>query len=478
MALYHLSIRIVSRGKGKSAVAAAAYRAGEVIRNDYDGIVHDYSRKQGVVHTEIILPTNAPIEYLSRAVLWNSVEGVEKAKNSQLAREIEVALPVELSLRQNISLVHEYVYRHFVDKGMCADVCFHDTGKGNPHAHILLTVRPMDKNGEWGAKSRKEYVLDNNGERIRLKSGEFKTRKISTNDWNERSNAEVWREGWALAVNDVLERQGIYEEVDHRSFERKGIDLLPSVHLGVAASQMERKGVATVRGNLNRDISISNNQLWKLEMRIAKLQDWIKDVSIEYKSSALADAFQAALKNRESRGDYLHLQHGETVDKVIGFLRDNEIKDMAGLNRKVGDMFNRQFEISDRLKPLSQRIKALDEHIEQADIYKKNKPVYEQYRQIDRLKNRNAFEEAHRSELSLYQYAESYLKDYLSKSSELPVAAWEAGRDKLLSERDEIYGQYASLKEEVKEAEQTLWTVRNVIGSDSRNREKDWGLER
>ena len=166
MAIYHCSIKVISRGKGKSAVAAAAYRAGEKITNEFDGMTHDYTHKGGIVHTEILLPNQAPAEYADRAVLWNEVEKVEKAKNAQLAREIEIALPRELTREQSISLVREYVKRHFVAAGMCADVCLHDTGGGNPHAHIMLTMRPFDERGEWGAKQKKEYILDRDGKKI------------------------------------------------------------------------------------------------------------------------------------------------------------------------------------------------------------------------------------------------------------------------------------------------------------------------
>ena len=131
MAIYHLSIKVISRGKGKSAVAAAAYRAGETITNEYDGITHSYERKGGVVHTEIMLPDHAPAEYTDRAVLWNAVEKVERYKTAQLAREIEIALPAELSREQNIALARRYVKDFFVHRGMCADVCIHYKGDGN-----------------------------------------------------------------------------------------------------------------------------------------------------------------------------------------------------------------------------------------------------------------------------------------------------------------------------------------------------------
>jgi hypothetical protein len=171
---------------------------------------------------------------------------------------------VELSREQNISLVREYVKRHFVEAGMCADVCVHDKDDGNPHVHILLTLRPFEQGGEWGAKSRKEYLLDKNGERIRIKSGEIKTCKIDMMDWNEQTKAEEWRAGWADVVNAALERQGLEERIDHRSFLRQGKEEIPAVHLGVSAAQMERKGIPTERGNINHEIEVSNRLLRQL----------------------------------------------------------------------------------------------------------------------------------------------------------------------------------------------------------------------
>jgi len=193
IAIYHLSIKIISRGKGKSAVAASAYRSAEKITNEYDGMIHDYTKKGGVTHTEILLPDHAPKKYFDRSTLWNAVEKIEKNKNSQLAREIELALPAELSSEQNLSLVREYVNQNFVSVGMCADICIHDKKDGNPHAHIMLTMRPFEEDGSWGAKSKKEYMLDENGEKIILKSGEYKSRKINSTDWNDQTKAEEWR---------------------------------------------------------------------------------------------------------------------------------------------------------------------------------------------------------------------------------------------------------------------------------------------
>lgn len=230
------------------------------------------------MHTEILLPDHAPAEYADRAILWNTVEKIEKSKNSQLARVIEFALPVELTGKQNISLVREYVNHHFVSAGMCADICIHDTGGGNPHAHIMLTMRPFTEEKAWGAKQKKDYILDPRGNKIYdPKKRSYKCKSIPATDWNEQTKAEEWRQGWAEICNRFLEQTDHAERIDHRSYERQGIEQIPTVHLGVAAFQMERRGIRTERGNINREIEVSNQKLRQLKARISKLQNWMKE---------------------------------------------------------------------------------------------------------------------------------------------------------------------------------------------------------
>lgn len=167
-------------------MAAAAYRSGSKLTNEWDGLTHDYTKKRGIVHTEIMLPAHAPPEFADRAALWNSVELNEKSKASQLAREIEVALPAELPREAQLSLVRSYVRDTFVLAGMCADFALHDKGDGNPHAHIMLTVRPLTETGRWGAKCRKVYDLDGKGNRIPDGKGGWKNHREDTTDWNDR----------------------------------------------------------------------------------------------------------------------------------------------------------------------------------------------------------------------------------------------------------------------------------------------------
>ncbi|MCL2637976.1 MAG: MobA/MobL family protein, partial [Oscillospiraceae bacterium] len=310
--IYHLSIKIISRGKGKSAVAAAAYRAGEKITNEREGITHDYSRKRGIVHTEIMLPEHAPPEYSDRAVLWNAIEKIEKASNSQLAREIELALPKELTAEQNKNLVAEYCKKHFVNNGMVADIAIHDTGNGNPHAHVMLTMRPFNEDRTWGDKQRKVYLLDENGEKIYdPKKRQYKCTKQETTDWNDRANANYWREQWADEVNAVLERENRTERIDHRSHKERGLDEQPTVHLGVAASQMEKKGIRTERGNCNRKIADFNRELRQLKARLKKLDEWLKEEMQKPETPtppSLFDVVSDILNRKAQKGKSQHYQ--------------------------------------------------------------------------------------------------------------------------------------------------------------------------
>ncbi len=141
----------------------------------------------------------------------------------------------------------------------------------------MLTMRPIEPNGSWGAKSKKEYLLDESGEKIRLKSGEYKSKKVDATDWNDQSNVEIWRQGWAELCNEYLAHNDVAERIDHRSYERQGIDLIPTIHLGMAATGMERRGIHTERGDMNREIDALNKQLRQMKARIRKLEDWVKD---------------------------------------------------------------------------------------------------------------------------------------------------------------------------------------------------------
>ena len=357
VAIYHCSIKVISRGKGKSAVAAAAYRAGEKITNQFDGMTHDYTHKGGVVHTEILLPDHAPAGYTDRAVLWNEVEKIEKAKNAQLAREIEISLPRELTRAQSISLVREYVKRHFVAAGMCADVCLHDTGGGNPHAHIMLTMRPFDE-----------------------------------------------------------------------------------------------------RGDLNREIEVTNQKLRQLKARISKLQKWLKEEQENTEPPTLADYIQGILSRKTQAGKQGYSQslyNLKDAAKMLNFLQANSIIDMAGLDEKFKSMIGEQLDIQGKLKPVERWIATLKKHLEQADIYfkcKGKKPLTE-------------------AEQILFTTAKDYLKGVMNGKTTIPTKTWKEEYTKLTAERKTLNQRYLALKEEVKEAEKIRKSVYSILRQEQREQQ-------
>lgn len=235
--------------------------------NEYDGIEHDYTKKGGVAYSEIMLCENAPKEYQDRQTLWNAVEQIEKSSKAQLAREYEVALPVELSREEQIKLVRDFAKENFVDNGMCVDFSIHDKEDGNPHAHIMLTTRPIEQDGSWGVKQRKEYILDKNGQKqYDKKKQTYKCKTVKTTNWDSKEFLQRSRESWSEKVNQELERKNVPQRVDHRSYKEQGIEKIPTQHIGVSANAMEKRGIESQRGNENREIKKANGQIQTIEI--------------------------------------------------------------------------------------------------------------------------------------------------------------------------------------------------------------------
>ena len=337
MAIYHLEAKVVSRGAGRSAVAASAYLNCSRLYNDYDGIQHDYTKKQGLVWQQVFLPEYAPQEWKDREQLWNAVEEVETAKDSRLAREFVVALPIELSREEQIELLQEFIREQFVSDGMCADAAIHDTDGHNLHAHILLTVRPLDEQGRWQYKTEKEYLCVKDGEERGFTAAEFKavqadgwekqypykvskkkvymipsaaeaqglvradkhpksTRYGRQNPISERWNSEeqlvLWRKAWADVTNRYLERSGHDARIDHRSHAERGLSEQPTIHEGVAARAMEKKGLISDRCELNRQIKADNALLRDLKATVRKLMQAVKNTI-----PAIAEAMETIRQN-------------------------------------------------------------------------------------------------------------------------------------------------------------------------------------
>ena len=355
MAIYHMQAKVVSRGSGRSAVAASAYMSCSRMYNDYDGIQHDYTRKHGLIYQEVMLPPIAPSKWIDREQLWNAVEETEKTKDSRLAREFVVALPIELDKDSNISLLQNFIQKNFVDMGMCADFAIHDTNGHNPHAHILLTVRPLNENGTWQYKTEKEYLCIKDGEEKGFTASEFKdaqkegwekqyrykagkkkvyltpsaaqekgyeridkhpksTRYGRQNPISEQWNSEeqlcLWRANWADAVNKMLALNQINAAIDHRSFAAQGITEQPTIHEGYIAQNMEKKGMIADRCEINRRVRADNRILRELKTQIKKLVQ-----AVEKSIPVIAETLEA-IRNHMIFTQY-HLLHNEMQKEVI-----------------------------------------------------------------------------------------------------------------------------------------------------------------
>lgn len=273
MAIYHLSSQIISRAKGRSAVAAAAYRSGERLLDERTGLVHDYTRKQGIAETFIEAPENAPSWVSDRQELWNAVESKERRKDSQLCRELDIALPVELSEAQQTELLRGYVREQFAARGMVADVAIHRGDRGNPHAHVMLTMRGVGPEGFEG-KDR---------------------------SWNDRQLHQEWRRSWERHANRELERVGSFERIDHRSHEDRGIDRAPTVHEGPDVREMEARGIRTDRGELNRRVQERDHRRDRLQREADR--PGVSREDLERQEERRQKSQRRGKRERERRGD-------------------------------------------------------------------------------------------------------------------------------------------------------------------------------
>ena len=399
-------------------MAGAAYQSGEKLYSEYDRKWKSYAKKQGIVYTEIMLPANAPPTFSDRSTLWNSVEKTEKQWNSQLARRIVLALPREVPADQFPAMLHDFCREHFVSKGMCADFAIHDKGDGNPHAHIMLTMRAMDDHGKWLPKSRKIYDLDENGNRIRLPTGYWKSHKEDTVDWNEQSKAELWRHGWEVVTNRYLEQSGRPERVDLRSFERQGIDLAPTVHLGPAATQMEKRGIQTDLGNLNREIRRVNRALLAIRKLIADLKSKIADLKEkweqlnkeELREPSLAELLLRYMDTRrEERTDWSSyaqingsLNDLKKISHALVCLQEQKIKTVEDLQERLSEKQAEADKIRNQIRGKEKRMRDIQALLKACDSASHLAPLHQEYKAIGWKKKQESFYQKHKAELDEY----------------------------------------------------------------------------
>ena len=503
MAIYHLEAKVVSRGTGRSAVAAAAYMSCSQILNDYDGVQHDFTRKKGLVWQQIFLPEYAPAEWQERSALWNAVEENEKTKDSRLAREFVVALPVELDREPWKSLLSDFIKEQFVTDGMYADVAIHDPDPPghNPHAHIMLTVRPLDEQGKWQYKTEKEYLCIKNGEERGFTAAEFKTAQIDgwekqyqykvgkkkvymtpsvaeaqgyervnkypkstkygrqnpiSERWNSEEQLVLWRAAWADTTNRYLEQYGHDARIDHRSHAERGLDEQPTIHEGVVARALEKKEIISDRCEINRQIKADNALLRELKDTVKKLLKAVKNSVPE-----IAEAMEKLRGNMIIfKYQLLHLgSNKHSIKQSLNLFRE-EMAEYVAVTDKI------KAKSKERKSLLTEKKETLVIHVlKHRDLAKR---IAELTEDLEELRSEKAML------LRQLQYPEDATADMFKKqirTLEDGLKKIEASEAKYAAELDNALKQYAELQEQATEFDPIeLYEKRQEIRS---NHERD-----
>ena len=467
----HNEISIVQRSNRQSAVAAAAYQSGEKLFCEYDQEVKHYPEKRGIVHNEILLPANAPPEYADRSTLWNAAEAIEKQWNSQLARRWVLSIPREIPPDQYAALVRDFCNQQFVSKGMCVDFAIHDKGDGNPHAHVMLTMRAMDERGKWLPKSRKVYDLNENGERIKLPSGRWKSHKEDTVDWNDRKYCEIWRHEWEVIQNRYLEANNRPERVDLRSYERQGLDIIPTVHEGAAVRQMEKRGIQTNIGNLNWEIKAANSLMQSIRQLIKNLKGWITELSEKRKELLAEKAAEEAVFLPNLLMKYMEVRKAErsnwtragqsrgtsqdlkAVSEALSYLQRKGLSTVEDLENFIETSGKSAADYRKQMKPKETRSNVIDAILAARTDCKECKPVYEKYQKIFFKKTKEKFKLEH-PEVARFEKASAYLAKHPDDK--------DSTKKELLQEQAKLVGEIADLKVPLTEVQEDLKKLRDI----------------
>lgn len=482
------SFKIISRGKGQSCMASCAYYSGEKKYSEYECCwKYPHSSSSRVKWVEVMLPPNAPRAYADPQTLWNAVDAAETSVNAQTARSMLFALPRELTDEQNLALVRDFCQKEFVDKGMVCNFFYHDKGDGNPHVHIMLTLRAMDENGKWLPKSKNVYALDENGKRIRAPNGSWKRVKVDTVDWNERKYGEIWRQDWAAAQNAALKAAGRMERVDMRSLERQGVeDRLPQKHLGPTASALEHKGISSERGDENRKIISVNKLLASLQKTVRGIGAWLDELCkavsrqqiIESPDDyPLSDVITAYLdmrkEGRETWNRYAQ-EKGAVHDlkdgfKAVSFLLNHELYTAGQLGRYIAETKQAFSKIKAESTAKERRIRDIDALFGAIQTIRELKPIQQEYESIHWNGKREKFKAEHGDELNRLQKA-IWLREKLMKSLGLvsPLdkeqrAALKTERAQLEAEREALLPKLEEVKTEMAELNRIRYWMRKVI---------------
>ena len=467
MALFHFHATQIKRSAGQSAIAAAAYRSGEKFRSEYYNEVSDYTRKEGVVHTEILLPARAPPRFADRETLWNEVEKVEKNKKAQLAYSFDIALQNEFSLEENIALARQFLLDEFVSRGMIVDFSVHQPerdGIANPHFHVLCPIRPLKEDGSWDAKQRRVYVENEDGTRALDDAGHAIFNAVPTTDWGRPETLEHWREVWAQLCNAKFAEKQLDCSIDNRSFERQGLDLLPTIHEGPAVRQMEAKGIRTNKGDLNRWIQSTNRLIKDMKRKIASLLSWISAVKEELSKPQPPNMGELlnAYYDKRNAGAYSKAARARNLTELseaFSFIMARKLYTVDDLEHQVNNLRDKVNALQSSMKAKSTRQKELKEVLHQAENYRQYKPVFDAMNAIRFKKKRESYRQAHEVELRQFYMARRKLQAFAGKDGKISSSALQKEIAMLQKDYETEYAELKPLREELRQ----LWKIKSHV---------------
>ena len=477
MALFHFTVDQTKRSEGQSAIASAAYRSGEKLYSEYYGEYSDYTRKGGVICSEILLPPHAPPEYADRQTLWNAVEKAERGKNAQLAYSFEISLQNEFSLEENIALARKFLLEHFVSRGMTVDVSFHekehgDGGTPNPHFHFLCPIRPIEQDGKWGLKQRRVYELDEDGNRIRDADGNFVFNAVPTTDWGRPETLEYWRQTWAELCNAKFAEKGLDVRIDHRSYERQGVDLLPTIHEGATVRAMEKKGIRTEKGEFNRWIKATNALIREVRNKINALVGWIAEMKAELAKPQAPDLVSLlnAYYTQRKAGAYSQkgkISNLKEMNETFNYLRENGIYTLADLESRVESHSATVNSLKGTLDTQTARMKAIRQLQDYRDTFHRLKPVFDGLQKIKFEKPRAKYKAEHEAELKQFYTARRKLTEEFP-DGKVDMRKLSAEYDRLEQEHSTTYGEFKTVRDDL----HRLWKVKSCVDTAARFQER------
>ena len=477
MAIFHFTVTQTKRSKGQSAIASAAYRSGERLYSEYYGEYSDYTRKGGVICSDILLPPHAPKEYADRQTLWNAMEKAERGKTAQLAYSFEISLQNEFSLEENIALARKFLLEQFVSRGMTVDVSFHekeheDGGTPNPHFHFLCPIRPIEQDGTWGLKQRRVYALDEDGNRIRDQNGEFVFNAVPTTDWGSPETLEHWRQTWAEMCNAKFAEKGLDVRIDHRSYERQGVDLLPTVHEGATVRAMEKKGIRTEKGEFNRWIRATNAVIRDIKKKITSLMGWIADMKAELAKPQTPDLVSLlnAYYTQRKAGAYSQkgkISNLKEMNETFNYLRANGIYTLEDLESRVKEHSTTTESLKKTLDEQNARMKAIKRLYDYSATFQSLKPVYDGLQKIKFEKSRGKYKAEHADELKMFYTARRKLTEEFP-DGKVDMKKLSAEYDALEQTHDTTYGEFKTVRDDL----HRLWKVKSCVDTAARFNER------